>query len=273
MGGWYGWRMVCVVSLLALGCRVGLAQIGPRYVLELPAPRQGGAAPERGSIALGPDGQATIRFHGLTVALAGPDAMLPPGGPAAGIADLAVLLPGAAGALPGTGAMPASGAATGAAPVHADPGGVVVASPLRPAPAPAVPLVYAEPSATPIGRQETLAGMARHPMQAWDTLYLRKGQARLRVTAMPGRPGTVATAGFMLEIGTFHATCRIYVSGAALTAGELAALPQRLPGAELALVPAGDGPGLTVLRRAGGRDLLVPVAAPNGRYAFTLSRR
>lgn len=245
MGGWYGWRLVCVVALLALGCRVGLAQIGPRYVLELPAPRQGGAAPERGSIALGADGQATIRFHGLTVALAGPDGTLPPAGPAGEPADLAVLLPGpglpqGAGPLPGAGAMP---------------------------------VVYPEPPATPAGRDTTPPGAARHPMQAWDTLYLRKGQARLRVTAMPGRPGTVATAGFMLEIGTLHASCRIYVSGAALAAGELGALPRRLPGAELALVPAGAGRGLNVLRRDDGRDLLVPVAAPDGRYAFTLLRR
>jgi hypothetical protein len=260
MGGWYGWRLVCVLALLALGCRVGLAQIGPRYVLELPAPRQGGPAPERGSIALGPNGLATIRFHGLTVALAGPDGTLPPAGPAADPADLAVLLPGA-GALPSNGMLPASGAPTGAVRTNPDPDGTAVA------------LVYAEPPASEARQERTPPGVARHPMQAWDTLYLRKGQARLRVTAMQGRPGTVAIAGFMLEIGTLHATCRIYVSGAVLAAGELAALPQRLPGAELALVPAPDGRGLAVLRRAGGRDLFLPVAAPDGRYSFALLRR
>lgn len=234
MGGWYGWRLVCVVALLALGCRVGLAQIGPRYVLELPASRQVGAAPEQGSIALAPDGRASIHFHGLTVALVGPD-----GG--AGPADLAVLPPG-------TGAVPASGAPAGAAR--------------------AVPLVYAQPPATAPG-----AATAGHPMRVWDTLYLRKGQARLRVTAMPGGPGTAATAGFMLEIGTFHATSRIYVSGAPLAAGELATLPQRLPGAELVLAPAGDGQTMVLLRRAGERELFVPAVAPDGRYLFALVRR
>jgi hypothetical protein len=239
MGGWYGWRMVCVVALLALGCRVGLAQIGPRYVLEVPAPREGGLAPDGGSIALGPDGRATIRFHGLTVALAGRDG-------ATGPADLAVLPPG-------SGPLPASAVPAGAARL--------------------VPLVYAQPPTT--GPDAQPAG---HPMRTWDTLFLRKGQARLRVTAMPGEPGTAAaaiTAGFMLEIGTLHATRRIYVSGAPLAAGELAALPQRLPGAELVLAPAGQGLGQepVLLRRAGERDLFVPVAAPGGRYPFALLRR
>lgn len=238
MGGWYGWRMVCVMALLALGCRVGLAQIGPRYALELPAPRQNGAAPREGSIVLEPDGRTTIRFHGLTVALVGRD-----GG--TGQADLAVLPPG-------SDAVPAADVPAGAAR--------------------SVPLVYAEPPAA--GGNAEMAG---HPMRTWDTLYLRKGQARLRVTAMPGGPGTAATAGFMLEIGTLHATRRIYVSGMALAAGELAALPRRLPGAELVLAPAGQdqnqGQGLVLLRRAGERDLFVPVAAPGGRYPFALQRR
>ncbi|HJU99696.1 MAG TPA: hypothetical protein VJ752_04025 [Burkholderiaceae bacterium] len=234
MGGWYGWRLVCVLALLALGCRMGLAQIGPRYVLELPAARRGGAAPEQGSIALAPDGRASIRFHGLTVALVGPDGI-------AGQADLAVLPPGA-------GAVPAFGVAAGATR--------------------AVPLVYAQPSATEPG-----AETAGHPMRVWDTLYLRKGQVRLRVTAMPGGPGTAATAGFMLEIGTFHATSRIYVSGAPLAAGELATLPQRLPGAELVLAPAGDGHPMVLLRRAGERELFVPVALSGGSALFALVRR
>lgn len=247
MGGWYGWRLVCVVALLALGCRVGLAQIGPRYVLELPAARHGGAAPDGGSIALEPDGRATIRFHGLTVALAGREARSPSTGAAAGaagLADLVVMMPGSV----------AAGAA-------------------RVAAARAVPLVYAQPPASVAGPDALPKMAARHPMRAWDSLYLRKGQARLRVTAMPGRPGTAATAGFMLEIGTFHATCRIYVSGEVLAAGELAALPQRLPGAELVLAPAGDGQDLVLLRRAGEREQFVPEAARQGRYPFALLRR
>ncbi|MBA5690227.1 hypothetical protein [Rugamonas apoptosis] len=234
MGGWYGWRLVCVVALLALGCRVGLAQIGPRYVLDLPAARHGQRAPEQGSIALEPDGRATIRVHGLTVALVGPDGGVGP-------SDLAVLSLQA-------GRLPVSR---------------MSASVAR-----AVPLVYTEPPAAGWD-----VGPAGHPMRAWDTLYLRKGQARLRVTAMPGGPGTVATAGFMLEIGTFHATSRIYVSCAPLAAGELAALPQRLPGAELVLAPASDGQAMALLRRAGNQDLFVPVAAPGGRYPFALLRR
>lgn len=231
-------RLLGMSVWLALGCRVGLAQIGPRYVLELAFPARAGAAPAQGTIALRANGMAIIAYHGLRIVAA---STLDAGVAGETGADLIILAP-----VPSDGGAVAPGA-----------GGV--------------PLVYASADAIPDGAPPVSRTRApRHPMRTWDTLSLRKGEARLRVTAMPGRPGTAATAGFLVEVGTLRANTRIYVSGAPLDEAELADLPRRLPGADLALLPGAQGPRLAVLRPA----LPSPGAAPAGAgYTYRLSRR
>src|SRR5476649_1288775 len=98
----YGLRALIVMALLALGCRMGLAQIGPRYVLDLPAKgvaaglAAGGAA---GSVRLVARGLALITFQGLRIMTVAADAAAfsaeaIPGWPDA---DLLVVMPAAAG--------------------------------------------------------------------------------------------------------------------------------------------------------------------------------
>jgi hypothetical protein len=110
-----------------------------------------------------------------------------------------------------------------------------------------------------------------HPMQAWDTLYLGKGKTRLRVTAMAGRPGMAGVGGFMLELGNSHASYRVFLGCDELAPDETGTLAQRLPGADLALLPGQATPVLLPLQRGGGKKAVV--ALDGDSYVFTPLRR
>lgn len=263
----YGLRAMLVVALLALVCKVGVAQIGPRYVLEL-APDTGPgagsgtgtgkgsingyAAMEQGRLQLLPRGLALLQFQGLRVlALAadaeGFSAEAMPSWPAA---DLLLLTPARAGRYAGLAPL----AALGRMPV-------IVA---EAAPGAASAAAVADLQ-LPAGSAATL-----HPMQTWDSFYLRKGKTRLRVTAMAGRPGMAGVGGFLLEVGNSYASYRVFAGCEALAAEEWGALAQRVPGADLALLPAGATAQLLALHRGGGA---VPLAPDGGAHAFTPLRR
>src|SRR4051794_15708182 len=70
-----GQGAVLVAVVLALVCKVGLAQIGPRYVIDVKA--AAGVAivgPAQGSVQLVGKGLALIRFQGLRLLTVGADA-------------------------------------------------------------------------------------------------------------------------------------------------------------------------------------------------------
>ena len=127
---------------------------------------------------------------------------------------------------------------------------------------------------------EKLAGKEfreTHPLETWETLAVRKGDAALDITAMPGRhgPPVVAKAlpevmGSMLEFypggagdgrterngtnGTSDAdgsadgpSLRLYVSGDTLLYDELEEIPERYPEIDLALLHLGGTRILGVL--------------------------
>jgi hypothetical protein len=233
-----GYGAVLVAFLLALVCKVGLAQIGPRYVIDVKAAAGVaivGAA--QGSVQLVGKGLALIRFQGLRLLTVGADADAYSAEsvrdwPAV---DLVLVTP------------PSVGRYGGLAPLAA----------LR-----GLPVILVEPLAgatvSPMPSPDAGGGGGPHyyPMQTWETLHLRKGRAKskdkawLRVTAMPGQPGTAHVAGFVLEMGKSRISYRLYVSCEALAADEIDGLPLRLPGVDLALLPARDGPQLLPLRRA-----------------------
>ena len=242
MGNRYGWRAVIVMALLALGCRVGLAQIGPRYVIELEsavAPLPPTAA---GRVRLAGKGLALIHFQGLSILTAGADADAYSAEavrqwPAA---DLLLVTPAGSGRYDGVAPL----ASLGKMPV----------------------IVAAPESAAPVSASTQLPTMSAaapqfYPMQTWDTLHLRKGKTRLRVTALPGQPGTANVAGFMLEVGNSWVSYRLYVSCEHMAADEAGVLAQRLPGADLALLPDHHAPLLLALQRA-GRPAAVATAKP-----------
>lgn len=267
-----GHGAVLVAFLLALVCKVGLAQIGPRYVIDVKAAAGVaivGAA--QGSVQLVGKGLSLIRFQGLRLLTVGADADAYSAEavrdwPAV---DLVLLTPASEGRY----------------------GGLAPLDALR-----RLPVILVEPSAgatvPPMPPRGRGGGPHYYPMQTWDSLHLRKGRAKakdktwLRVTAMPGEPGTAHVAGFMLEMGNKRTSYRLYVGCDALTAEEADGLSRRLPGADLALLPTREGPQLLPLRRAApatgaratesGRALEAaaePVALTVAGYAFRALRR
>ncbi len=233
-----GLRAVAFVLLLALVCKMGLAQIGPRYVIDVKvAAAISGAA--QGSVQLAGKGLALIRFRGLRVLAVGADADAYSAESVRNwpAADLVLVTPASVGRYDGLAPL----AALRRLPV-------VLVEPSDGATVPPLPL----PSSAP-GQDD---GPRYYPMQTWDSLHLRKGKGGnkdktwLRVTAVPGRPGTAHVAGFVLEMGNGLMSYRLYVSCEALAADEIEGLSRRLPGADLALLPARDAPLLLPLRRA-----------------------
>ena len=260
-----GLRAVMVVALLALVCKAGLAQIGPRYLIEIKEAGGGGSAasrgykPGQGRVQLVGKGLVLIRFQGLRLLTVGADAdaysaesvrhwpavdlvlVTPPNvGRYAGLAPLAALR-----RLPVILVEPA--------------GGMTVP-----------PLASSLSSLSEAAAAGSDDGPRYYPMQTWDALHLRMGKGKgndktwLRVTAMPGLPGTSHVAGFVLEMGDSRASYRVYISCEALEAVEIKGLSQRLPGADLALLPAGDAPRLLTLRRATSAVAKAPAQSVNG---------
>ena len=249
-----GLGAVAVALLLALVCEAGLAQMGPRYVIDAAAGAGADVGgPARGSVQLAGKGLALIRFRGLRVLAVGTDADAYSAEsvrdwPAA---DLVLVTPANVGRYDGL------------APLAA----------LR-----RLPVILVEPSdsATVPPLPAPGDGPRYYPMQTWDALHLRKGKGRsqdktwLRVTAVPGRPGTAHVAGFVLEMGNRQTSYRLYVSCETLAADDIEALSRRLPGADLALLPARDGPRLLPLRRAETGE---PAALTAAGYPFSAIRR
>jgi hypothetical protein len=241
---------MAVVIVLALVCRLGLAQIGPRYAVDIKAAPAGAAARSaQGKVELVGKGLALIRYDGISILTVGADA---DAYSAAAVhhwpaADLLVVTPAIAGRYSGVAPL---ASLHGLNVVLPEPVGGTVVPPAPP------------------GKE---MGPRFYPMQTWDSLHLRKGRASLRVTAMPGAPGTAQVAGFVLELGNARASYRVYLSCAPLADEELQALPARLPGADLALLPvlAQPAPQLLPLRR---RQLAPDLLTPAG-YAFTAIRR
>ncbi|NVM79557.1 hypothetical protein FHW83_005398 [Duganella sp. SG902] len=239
-----GLRTVAVVAALALVCSWGVAQIGPRYVIELRGKDGATVGMAQGRVQLVARGVVLIRFQGLRLLAVDADSEAYSQEAARDwpAADLLLLVPAGAG--------------------HYD--GLAPLRTLR-ADMPVIVALAAGEGvpAAPAG------GPQLYPMQVWNTLDLRKKNTRLRVTAMAGAPGTRGVAGFMLEVGNSRSSYRLYVSGAR---DEAPALAQRLPGADLALLPAREAPLLLALNRgapAGG----APAALTTAGYAFTAIRR
>ena len=85
-------------------------------------------------------------------------------------------------------------------------------------------------------------------LSTWEALEIRKGDARLIITAMPGRHGPTVIAallpavmGAMLDFGAQGAQprYRMYISGDTLVFDDIALIPHRFPGIDLALLHLG----------------------------------
>ena len=89
---------------------------------------------------------------------------------------------------------------------------------------------------------------AARALLRWETQVVRKGEAEVRVTAMPGKhgPGPLTAAlpavmGSMLEFGPAGGapTFRLYITGDTLIHDALREIPQRYPEIDLALLHLG----------------------------------
>ncbi|MES2259852.1 MAG: hypothetical protein V4724_15120 [Pseudomonadota bacterium] len=112
-----------------------------------------------------------------------------------------------------------------------------------------------------------------HVLRLWETFELHKGTAGLRLTAMPGiaQDSVVDAPGAMLDFSEKgDKSYRIYVGGEA-TPEEIGALPQRFPGADLAIVRRAGTPvlGVPQLARNGEHVLRTVASLPDDGYRFT----
>jgi L-ascorbate metabolism protein UlaG (beta-lactamase superfamily) len=85
-------------------------------------------------------------------------------------------------------------------------------------------------------------------MSTWDRLDVEKGDARLRLTSVPGRHGAAGVSillptvmGSVLDFGADAAKpdYRMYISGDTLIYDDIRTIPQRFPGIDLALLHLG----------------------------------
>ncbi len=95
-----------------------------------------------------------------------------------------------------------------------------------------------------------------HALRTWETLSVHKGEARLRLSAMPGThaPGPLAAAlppvmGSMLEFRTAEdeTRLRLYISGDTLIHDRLREIPRHFPEIDLALLHLGGTKVLGIL--------------------------
>ncbi|TWI61499.1 L-ascorbate metabolism protein UlaG (beta-lactamase superfamily) [Pseudoduganella lurida] len=80
----------------------------------------------------------------------------------------------------------------------------------------------------------------------WQDMLVTKGDASVRVTSLPGRHGPAAAAallpsvmGSMLDFAAPAGRYRIYVSGDTMVYDDIAEIPKRFPGVDLALLHLG----------------------------------
>jgi L-ascorbate metabolism protein UlaG (beta-lactamase superfamily) len=108
-----------------------------------------------------------------------------------------------------------------------------------------VPIVTTREAGERLGQ---LGFTQRYPLSRWDSLTVRKGDATLRITSLPGRHGPRGVAlllppvmGSMLDFdaGPRGPAYRIYISGDTLVYDDIAEIPRRFPDVDLALLHLG----------------------------------
>lgn len=105
-----------------------------------------------------------------------------------------------------------------------------------------------------------------YPLDTWEGITIRKGDTRLRLTSMPDprgmRPATLAA---MLDFGP---ACRVLVNHGELSAFEIGLIPERFPGARLALLRQGGTPLLLAMAQDGRGPVSAHPVARGEPYRF-----
>jgi L-ascorbate metabolism protein UlaG (beta-lactamase superfamily) len=85
-------------------------------------------------------------------------------------------------------------------------------------------------------------------LSQWDRIEVEKGDARMRITAVPGRHGKLGMQALLPQVmgsvydfgpDNGHPAYRMYVSGDTLVYDDLKTIPERFPGIDLALLHLG----------------------------------
>jgi L-ascorbate metabolism protein UlaG (beta-lactamase superfamily) len=107
-----------------------------------------------------------------------------------------------------------------------------------------------------VGELEARGFTGGIPMETWDSVTFENGQARLKITSMPGKhgPPIVDVAlpdvmGSMLDFEDVHGQrmMRLYITGDTLIHDDINEIPKRFPGVDLALLHLGGTRVLGVL--------------------------
>ncbi|WP_245549222.1 MBL fold metallo-hydrolase [Noviherbaspirillum massiliense] len=107
------------------------------------------------------------------------------------------------------------------------------------------------------GQLADMGFKARYPLATWETLQVRKGDASLKITAMPGRHGPPVAyrllpqvMGSMLEFSARgnQTDYRMYISGDTLVYDDIHDIPKRYPDIDLALLHLGGTRILGVMK-------------------------
>lgn len=105
-----------------------------------------------------------------------------------------------------------------------------------------------------------------YPLDTWEGLTVRKGDTRLRLTSMPDplgmRPALMAA---MLDFGP---SCRVLVNHGELSAAEIGLIPQRFPGARMALLRQSGAPLLLAMEKDGHEPVPAHPVAGGEPYRF-----
>jgi L-ascorbate metabolism protein UlaG (beta-lactamase superfamily) len=124
----------------------------------------------------------------------------------------------------------------------------------------AIPIVTTQAAAKELARR----GFTDiRPLETWGAVAIEKGEARLRITAMPGRhaPRLIHLAlpdvmGSMLEFqsASESVTFRIYITGDTLVTDELKEIPRRYPNIDVGLLHLGGTRVLGLLVTMDGKQ-------------------
>jgi hypothetical protein len=127
----------------------------------------------------------------------------------------------------------------------------------------------ARPVVAMTGTAERLRGQgvrSVYPLDTWEGMTIRKGDTRLRLTSMPDPLGTrPATMAAMLDFGP---ACRVLVNHGDLSAVEIGLIPQRFPGARLALLRQAGAPLLLAIGQDGREPVPEHPVARGEPYRF-----
>ncbi len=84
------------------------------------------------------------------------------------------------------------------------------------------------------------------PLDTWESTVVKKGEAQVQITSMPGKHGPAMVEAFlpsvmgsMLEFQNGQATLRLYITGDTLIHDDLQEIPKRYPNIDLALFHLG----------------------------------